>query len=1235
MKSYVLKSKDEDLSFIPEDSFIYFEGCGFVKHSPFITKWTDVDEKDIVCLKNETMQKLISSPSLNDVFGSSYRSYSDKQVALQSADYIWIVVYGEQNEGKGATITEIDFQDFMGNNVPYDMNNFVDIKLSNDSYWNNTDNWEGDNLYNGDLEYKDEETGKKSSTLFNVGQSEGISSFYIHFKPEIMKTLDTIKLCAGSKEGRIPKAIAVFSVKNKDDKDKRIQTLLFMKTYKKGVDDLFEPKSVQITQTVNMTNPCADLYKRGYTESGIHVVYNSNTKKLEPVYCEFPRTISENDVNLKDLCEENPYSKIIIKKNDNYEYVSIADYLKSKDYICSYDSCDNSVGDEFNICMKKLCVALKRNPQAQVKIIYKDNDEFKTKMVKVSDYILQKKFDCSANEKTIVVNSQDDIIKNINLLKKEDYNKEILFINPANGEKLKITPKEYMEAYDATHNPNDIQKKLNDGWKIKQSNNENNEDEMQDDPCYVTMVKNGEEIKLKKPNCMTTDVYTDDVKDDSKSGIDISKSGLVATDEKATNIEIVDDNNLFQKIPNDISINDINFPSNKIVYKVDVENVEVPVLDEQGNVVIDPITSKPKTKIEQKLKIIFVNMPDDLKKQVIGDKYQKLILTDGNNQVLTNVSFKKPVFTINSSEILFGKFSTPLQKFVSKKYPDGILKVSFEYDEGCLLYYYGAKEEIEIKTDKDIDDKLKIKIEKSEKNKNEGKIIITSIMKATDIVEGFIDLPIIFQSGNTQIKILVRIMKHMRINNSDFKDTSICIDELLVDEIKKIKIFNINHKNPLCLLPNQYFGYRNSYGSGNLKGIKIDIVEGPCYQPGISLKMEKTDVDEISNEERILDVIGVQQTNKKNTKDGYRRFYIIDPIFNQQNMKNQIISPDEIYNVEVKYNVDRLMEINGQKNLFEIDLDIDKYRFYNSETHFNDDFYKREWYRKFRDFKIFYQTNGLNVNIENSDVCGIKIAQNYNGEDMYFDCRFGKPMPLPFRITTLDKNIGKTKIILKDTKSQVVVNVNVYQTIDINYPYNSKKYEILNPYLGTTTEIELLHPYDNEWDKIKSFSDDDKLVETEIIKKDDGKYYLRITYIGIGTTKVYVTDFHKTKVINVKNIQYKDKLTAQYSMYKILKTDKDKHQVQLYNVKGEIDIDYDADKLSVEYDNDKNIISFNNIKEELYSTNINVLEKKDSGNEELKITIKTCSDKNELSSKQQVGLPQLQIDDGTVYFDID
>jgi len=382
MRAYIIDSKEQDISYIPLNSFVYHDGCGFIKRKQTTEHWSDTDFERIYCTSNEELNPTIQRP--------------EDGVLLKDACCLRFVVSGAYDFEKGATISEIIFRDVLGNPIPYGASNFSDITLSNSSTWNNATEWGFVNLFNNNLNYVDALTGPTSSTLFNAGMEnyKDESEFHISLTSEQMEVLDSIEISAGSPEGRVPQSISVYAVFDKDIPETKRESLIFLRTFSAEIDGRRPAFISKASQTVNGT-PCENLFANGMNKDGNYLIMNSQTGLLESIYCDFPDIFKANGSDEQNdfLCSQDPRSIIVVEDEDGtYRELSINNYFAEIGWICEFAGCEGLSNTNYAKCIKEACEAKERNSATMVRYLNSDFDLVETN---ITDYLASKNAVCA------------------------------------------------------------------------------------------------------------------------------------------------------------------------------------------------------------------------------------------------------------------------------------------------------------------------------------------------------------------------------------------------------------------------------------------------------------------------------------------------------------------------------------------------------------------------------------------------------------------------------------------------------------------------------------------------------------------------------------------------------------------------------------------------------------------------------------------------------------------------
>ena len=396
MRSYVIKDIKEDISFVPYDSFIYNDGCGFVKRNndSHIGTYEQAKEK-----LGEERWYCTSNLELNPVYGDSRT-----QFPLSSATTLRFIMDGVFHLDKGATITEIEFMDIFGNKMDIDESAIHSEDLYTETYWNNQTEWGKNKLFDGNKEYTDSTNCKSSSTIFNLDAAsfDVKSEFYITLTPEQMEVLGDIKVAIGSPEGRVPRVFDIWAVIHPDDEDQRAERLIFRRIFDETLDSR-GVLDIIAGDNIDKDAACEVLFERGFNDDGIFMVMNDQTGLLEPIFCEFPQYLIDPDSELGvDLCSKYDGKFVVTEfDNDTGEWLAdtpLSDYLKMKDYICTFKSCQGLEGAELEECKKSICKKKKFQDNSEVEII-DENGELVN--IPIADYAASLSIACEDTEKKV------------------------------------------------------------------------------------------------------------------------------------------------------------------------------------------------------------------------------------------------------------------------------------------------------------------------------------------------------------------------------------------------------------------------------------------------------------------------------------------------------------------------------------------------------------------------------------------------------------------------------------------------------------------------------------------------------------------------------------------------------------------------------------------------------------------------------------------------------------------
>ena len=1171
MRAYIIDTKEQDISYIPLNSFVYNDGCGFIKRKQTTAHWSDTDFERIYCTDNETLNPVIADPS--------------KAVTLKGAEVVKFVIHGAYDFDKGATITSLAFKDILGNELPWDMTNVEDLNLSESSNWELTDDFEGENLFNGNKTYNTIIDGPISSTIFNKGIDNygSDSSFYIRLPAEKMELIDGIEIIAGSPDGRIPISISVYAVRNKGVVETEVETLVFFKSFSNEIDGNRPAQSFRATQNVRADNPCLELFRNGLTEDGINLVMNPYTGKLTTIYCEFPDFIEYMDPNdpgfndyMTDLCSKNPESQIISKDIDGGLYqVSLKDFFVEKDWVCYKDGCSQLSGNEYSACMEDLCVSNTRNPQTTV--IDYDRNLNETRKT-VQEYLILNNYVCNTISTPVFADDKTDeeIISTLDDLIADEYKELITVLNPATGETVQLTPLEYKTLL--VSQDDQLTSMLKDGWVEIES----------DLDCSIKLTKDGEDdVYLKKPNCAGEVTVYNNTSD--------SNDGVGEIDVTDYNLDL-----------NNLTIMD---SEKALKYKIVRETRAIPKVDIDGNPIVGDGAG---TFLKEFTKIVFTDVNTDMN----GDSISTLVsISDGSNEVSLDLNIRNNYFNIFEAFSFNDTFTVPL---LDKD--EGKFKKCFEYDEpGALIKFYAETNPIQITGYSD-----KILVEVVNGINRDGVIKIRPNILPTEITMGFQSEVLTISSGDISYDLEIIISKHIRFGADDKSMIKNIGVVLLENGDVEYELANIDSVNATSMHSGEMHSYlvRNGSSKNNYVAKHLDDYTGACVQRGAN--------SSVTNNSFIVSPYQ-QQMNE-------REFYILDPFFNEENVKLGIIEPEQQNTLIVKYEVNRFMEVNGSKNPH---IFIDKYRFINSYHGFN--YFvtnKLGWQRYeakyFRDMKLKWQTLGLSAEIGNKNIIGLGNGSAYGSEDLYFDCKYGQEKPKIFTILTDERytEIGTTDITFTDIESSMVVQVTVQQFIDVNLPFNSNtmKHELFPAAVGSEASIQLLHPFDNNWDNIVFWTDDDTIVEGSINKSNKT---VDLIFNKIGSTNIYVSDRRRSLKISVVS-ESTSNFGCEYRTFKMRDDNIEWHTLNLVNVEGTVSLldGFNTDFIEVELV-DNNSFRFRNISGTPNNTVIRLSNATNVGDTFTEITIQSISSENWFDSELLKDEFNWYIDDSEVFFEIE
>lgn len=1123
MRSYVIKSKDQDISHIPLNSFVYHNGCGFIKRNETTKNWSSEDFERIYCTSNAELNPVIQTPK--------------QAVALKDACCLRFVINGAFDFEKGATITEIILKDILGNNIPLDASSMMEATLANDEFWNNSTEWGFRNLFNGITSYIDNTTGANSSTLFNFGieNYEKSSEFYIKLPEEYLEVLDSVNIIAGSPEGRVPQSIEIYAVFDKNIPETRRETLIFLKTFTAEIDGQRPASTFKGTQKVNPADPCATLFYNGMNQDGSYLVLNQKTGLLQSIYCDFPPVFIALDPSdpaytnlMNELCSQDPRTEIILKNpDDTYTQIKISEYFQQQNWICEFKGCEGLSNTEYASCIKTACDAAKRNPLTMVRYL---DDNFNVVESNIIDYLASKNAMCvdsnpnmSFDEDTAIltdnyftsigqkykgmtyeealaagfigdytrwleylefINAQNKLISDLdNVIENTGYSTDgfITIIDPATGKKLEITAAEYKDlildqgSYEKTEEPTEKLIATISNPTVYINDNTNNAD---------------------VPDKMSIDLEN-------------------VTNMDKNNIQVIDS-------------------LGAVEWHIEEEIIEVPLFDPLGKPLLDE-NGLQKSEIQNKIKIVIdkIELPDGYD---TGGTTQ-IIISDGKNTYTLNLEVKEDKLSIEEYSSQNKRWTKPMTAVGSSGY---IFKKKFEWDEsGVAIRFYGAKGTVRVEN-------LSNKFETNVKmiGVRDGLITIKPLLTKNDIKFVHTETAVI-TDGSETFDINLFVTSHIRLNSATNTSGSFDLGYKIVDDgVITNPIFNADDK-PLIFNSLTYTSY-------------LGGISGRDYCRNIAANLNVIDNQEsIDDTDKYLsEITPYAQRLMGNT------YYLVDPYFNNTNAKAGLIDAEDI-NV-----INMFVKLDKKLTSTKYDFKLNKYRHVNSKnnfTHYKDTF-SRDGHCGIYDFKLFHQADGLTMTIENPNILSVGYGVNCSREDEYWVCQHGGAAPKKFRINTGEDKpeLGNTKITFTDAMSKIDINVEVYQMLDISLnTWNGSHHTFPLKEVGSSVTIDLLHPWDNNWDNVVAWSLDEKKVEVNV---NTTTKKLEMNFNFIGQTYVYVSDGHDTHKIQVESAYSTVFQTAFRRIY-ILNNDFEWKYVDLINVKGTTTIDhtsYNSDMLLVE-----------------------------------------------------------------------
>lgn len=1116
MRAYVIDSKEQDISYIPIDSFVYHDGCGFIKRKQTTAVWNDTDFERIYCTSNSELNPTIQRP--------------EDGVLLKDACCLRFVVSGAYDFEKGATITEISFKDVLGNTIPYDETNFSDITLSNASSWDNEDEWGMKNLFDNDLEYTDTASGPTSSTMFNLGMENYMdeSEFHISLTQEQMEVLDTIEISAGSPDGRVPQSIAVYAVFDKDIPETKRETLIFLRTFTAEIDGRRPSYSTRATQTVNPADPCNTLFENGMNEDGNYLVMNPGTGLLELIFCNFPTSFLASETDNDTLCKEDPRSLVIVEGDDGHLFdMSISAYFKKNGWICEFGGCEGLSASNYASCIKEACEAKERNEATIVK--YLDNN-FNLVQMNITDYLASKNVIC---ENLIpVINEESTFPDNF---EKEEISNEAYKEAVENG--FVGTFEEWLQSlYDAWLNSIDTINPMSfSDWRAAQDQADreyraslSNLDSLIEQTGYgtdgvITMINPATGVKTQVTASEYKQLIAAPIPKPIISTLNIDNVYVASGEEGSfapeTEIELEIDNVVNMDI-NNIKVIDT---LGAIRWHFKEEVIMVPVFNAFGSPIVDENgfqVEEPKNVI--KIVIDKINMPEGMDYGIT-----EITITDGTTSQTIHLAIREDGLTISEYQYTPTKYNKPLEHIEARDY-----RRKLEWDDaGVAIKYFGSKGLMRVEN---ISDKFEVSITPDGRG---GMIVIKSVFNVNDIT-GLYKENVIITDGVRTYNLELYVTSHMRIGEMNFFEDTLDLGTLnFEDNSCTVPLLNADI-NPKVLK----IWDKRAYTSNGYDDTPRDVNE---YYGSYARII--TNPDSIDETDKFLIKFYFQTQNLTGAE-----YFIIDPFFNQKSFNNNLIDKDDIQITELNFKIDKKMTISKSN------IRIDKFRYYNSKNDFNHEY--KCWNS---DFTIFNQAPGLNVEIENPEILGVAYGENCNFEYYYWSRQQGGAVPIKFRLLTEQRftEIGSTSLRFYDIDSEININVEVIQSLDIVLGWNrlERRYDIPVSIIGDNYDIQLLHPWDNDWSRVRAWSNDESIASTNIV---DG--VLTVSFHSLGETDIYVTDgyaTHKMVAIPV----YGEQFTPAFTRLDIIDTDSNWYEIDLINVHGNVTVgDFNNDIVELE-----------------------------------------------------------------------
>jgi hypothetical protein len=1137
MKVFVIKNPNIDLRQFPNNSAIIYNDCIYLKKS------------DKYALFKDIPQELLECKSKSELPEVKTKLDPEENITINEMDCFRVIIQGELVDNLGGTITDLKLIDKLGNEIKIEKEWVFDINV-NANLDENAD-WSFWNMFNDDIIYTDSETGAKSSALFNKGQKDGFSEFYVKPPKDVINILSSIQLLVGSPEGRLPKSIDIYLEKNIDDPERKIETLLIHKAFDLEIDSV-QPKKLVATQYADIDNPCLFLFSNGYTDSGFHFIVNPTTGKLEAIYCEFPPILippkensDEFDEFLNSLCEKDPNTIILIKyDNGTYEEYSIKEYLSKYDWVCEINGCDGIKNDfELYDCKKKICDAFKRNPNTLVHTFDKNGNPIN---MNISDYINLHAIDCE--------NLTFTLSKPLNELNIDELKSLLDEINKMNVTFMSIIDPKTQEKYNIPLP--DFKQKVIEQLEKNDPNFKNSEQKI------TYLYKNKVELNDEKPEIiLENDGFIPqeiEEKEKLENGIPIASFySSYPIDKNSLNLYFYN----------------LNPETYNIEYTIEQKPIEVPLFDKNNNPIDEDGDGEQDT---QTVYLVTINIKNisNINLTDFNNEENIEIGLELNGKIIKNLKLNvyKPIFNIQELSSFNQFFTKPLKKIDENTY----LK-KFEYDEnGVVLKFFGAKNYIAV-TGLD-EDEFDIKIEYDDLYKpSQGTIYIKPKLSPENIDKinlyncKITDL-------NSEINLTLYVTKHLRINDIDNKNYYESLGYLMVGDKVEFEIFNDE---------NFYL-----YNDKQLIASRGGGLSDPSYFNGCEWEKE--------NNKAILKAI-----HKSVEPNRYFHYYIVDSYFNYRNVLNGTIDMEDVIYYKVDARVKDVIKTSVDK------LVIDKYRFFNSKNGFDPNYLSKLGIGVCKTADIIIENfgNGFDISVDKDLGFTITEVNECPNEWMYYEGKYGYFKPLKLRIDT-DENTetGNFNLILKDDKSEKIIPIEIIEFIDVELPYLNGVYNIGDILINETKEINFLHPHNN----IVNVSSINNYVDFEI-DKENNKIKIIPKHVGeetillgddLSINKIKANIIYPTTLYLEYNIYEIEDNDTENHIIKYYNNESS--NIEIY--------EYDSDNLDITLDIENNCIYVRNKSGNIGEYQITIVEKLDTGDRYASATIKIVNHLTHISS---------------------